>query len=398
MKKSAIIKIVSIVLVLCTLITLCIIPVGAVDTSNADLSSFLFHYGIEKVATRNIKSDGTSEVISSDSNFRMIVDETIKHGIIISPIVDTYFDLVSYQSFIMHRSLNNGDIVTFSLSFLSPWCEDMALFIYFEDGTRRQYSFRRSDEKVFTKNKYVVDYSGESLAYDSRVYCHRYTLDVSFGSDGNDIIATQIQVKYSTVNKVNKTWLFYEDCSYYVDRNDSNTGFLGVLSNIGNWIKESFSATKEFFLNFGSKIRDSVSPFFDKVGTWISNSASTTWNNFKTTLVNIKDGIINLPSNIKVFFTSLGDRISGFFDGISEGIYNWFSETFLGKVLRITNKSKAFISQAGNDVQYAALDDEVGESTEEAAPDDWDMIHRPSFEIDIEYYNNLYPNVFDTGG
>lgn len=396
MKKSAIIKIVSIVLVLCTLITLCIIPVGAIDTSNADLSSFLFHYPIDKFATRYVYSDGTKEVVSvySTDLYKFFVDDSIKHGILVTPTTSPYYlDLVSFQSNIRNRELNNGDIVTFNLSFLAPFCDAMSFFIYFEDGTRQQFMFERSTV-VFTNESMVVKYSGEQLAYGNKVYCHRYSLNQQIVSDGLDIIAVQIQVLHSVTNRSQYSWLYYEDCTYYTDRADSteNTGFFAIIGNIGRSIKDFFNMMFNFILDFGKKFKDSVSPLFDKVGTWISNAASNTWNFFKDGINSIGNGIKNLPSNISGFFTSLGDRISGFFDGISEGIYNWFSETFLGKVLRITNKTKEFIAVAGNDVQYAALD-EVGDSTEEAAPDDWDMAPRPSFYVDVDYYNSLYPDL-----
>lgn len=401
--KNNLLKVISVVLILCTFITILIIPVSAVDTSNANLQSFLFNFPIAKFATRNINSDGSKTIVSTDYSYleQYVVDDTITRGIMVTPTVDTYFDLASFQSNIRTISVDKGDKITFNLSILSPYCKNMGLFIYFADGTRQFVSFERGSEKVFTKAGIVVDYSGESLSYGNSVYCHRYTLNHTFEStDGNDIIAIQIQIQYFLENKVNRSWIYYEDCTYFLDEAEtsSDTGFFSVLSNIGNHIKDFFELVRNFFLDFGTKIKGSISPLFNSVGTWISNTATTTWDNFKTVLTNIKNSIIEMPYKINGKLSDLGQFIISPIKSLGESISEYFQNTFLGKVLRVTNKSKEFISNAGNDVQYAALDEETGESSAENSFNDWDLIHSSSFEIDIEYYSNLYPNVFETGG
>ena len=391
-----IIKIVSVVLVLCSFISVFLIPVSAESFRS---SSFHEVFQLDSVFV-------VLEDYSGSNTYSLFRDKPYTNYVA-GPGGDDFamynFPLAAKGAVGVHfvsndsLTLEKGDVFSLNLSILAPYCGLMTLAFYDYNGIILHYADFERSSAVYTNNYQVLNNSLESKSYGDKVYCHRYTLNEQFVStDGKDIAYMRINTIHDDSTPTRKFWIAYEDCNFYfksVDTVTDNSSF-NVLGKIWTAIKDFFNMSFNFILDFGTKIKGSVSPLFNNVSTWISDSTTTVWNNFKTVLTNIKDGITSIPQKL----SNLGNVIISPIKSIPESISNWFQNTFLGKVLRITNKSKAFISQAGNDVQYAALDDEVGESTEAISPDDWDMIHRPSFEIDVDYYNNLYPNVFDTGG
>lgn len=394
--KKIIIKIVSIVLVICTLITVFVIPASAyinvhtVDFNDLDLSNFIVFFPIDRFAIKKYNNSlGKVELLSYDhmSLKHYVVDGSADSTYMETMPVDTYLTHITWQSR-QYTSFDykEGDIITFSLSILAPPCDDMAFFIYFTDGTRTIVPFTRSSEKVWSNEMLLRDYCTGTKGYGGLQFCHRYSLNYQFESDGRDIQLVQIQQVFSAANKIQSSWIFYEDCKFnWDDSANRDTGTYTIFGKISNWISNLYSSTKEFFLSFGTKIKDAVQPLFNSIG-----------NVFRTVGETLKSAFNTVGDGLKTAFSAVGNLIITPIKNLGEHLTDWFSNTFLGKVLRITSKTKEFIATAGNDVQYASLDDE-GESTEEKGPDDWDMLHRPSFEIDIDYYSNLYPNLL-TGG
>ena len=392
--KNSVIKIISVVLVLCSLISVFLIPVSAA-TKDGDSRSFFTYHTVPKYSLLN--PDNILSVYNVPDNLRAFQTDNVLTKFIISTKTGQQpIKLFSIQS-TCNESYLKGDKLSINISLLSKFSEAVALFIYFDDGSREMFTLDRSSV-YWSSDSWVVAFSNEPTSFGgNQVYCHKYTTFFEYEfTENKTVIAYQFQQQFPSSGFPSFNWFYFEHFFWEVNRanSNSNKGFTFTLSSILSSITNFFSTMKDFILKFTNKLSDVFSPLVNSIGTWISNSTTTVWNNFKTVLSNIKDGITSIPQKL----SELGNVIISPFKSIPETISNWFQNTFLGKVLRITNKSKVFISQAGNDVQYAALDDEVGESTEEISPDDWDMIHRPSFEIDVDYYNNLYPNVFDTGG
>ena len=341
--KKTLIKIISIVLVLCTLITICIIPASASESS---ISYFNDYFPLDLVSFRqkgstdyvdiNVSKLGTGNY-ATNSDIVFVKYENI--------LLANGFDLIMFQSKKNLIKLEKDDIVTFNLSLLAPFCDIMGLFLYKLDGSLLDFVRFDRSSLIHTDNDVVRRLSGEPLAFGEKklVYCHEYNLNFQYKSDGTDIYAVQIQAKFNDSEQVRKFWLCYENCTVTIDKaeNETDFGFFSPITSFFNRCKNFFNKCLNFFLTIGETI---VTP--------------------------IKD--------------------------IPENISKWFKDTFLGKVLQITNKTKTFVNNSGTGVQYAALNDEAGDSTENSQ--DWDMGYSPNYFIDVEYYSNQIPNVFDSGG
>ena len=360
--KKTLIKIISIVLVLCTLITICILPASASESSHRyfseafplDLVSIRLKGSSDYIDTKLSKGNGTYET-DGDVVFVKYQNFLLAKGI----------DLIMFQSKKQLLHLDKGDKVTFNLSLLAPFCDKMALILYKSDGnylTAPLY-FNRSSA-IHTSNDVVRRLSGEPLVYGEQelVYCHEYTLNYQYISGmGDDIYAIQIQAKFNDESQVRKFWLCYEECNFTVDKPDesTDTGTFNVFTSIWNGIKNIFNSITNFGLEIGNKMKSAFTPFFN----------------------NIMNGLNAVISPIKNIPTTISD---------------FFQKTFLGKVLQITNKTKTFVNNSGTGVQYAAVNDEAGDSSDNSQ--DWDMIYSPNYFIDVEYYSNLIPNVFEPEG
>lgn len=300
--KAKIIKIVSIVLVLCTLLTAFVIPASALSL-NGQLDNYFSWSRFGYKSNSNNETYGYS--VSDLNYFRQ------SYGTYLvsykNLLLSKGFSTFTLQSNQVNIDLNEGDIFSFNISVLAPPCDLMALHVWDTTGRRIGiYPFIRSTSKEFTTIAEIKNYSGDTLSYgDGRVFCHRYTLSAQIVAEltslhGVDIGMIQIQAFSSPANQTRQFWIYGEESYFTVTEKEEESGkdLFSIIGSIWQKIKDFFSAFSTFMLDFGSKIKEGVRDYFVSLP-----------GNIKTSLSSLFEGLRNV-------FSSVGDTLKSFTGGL----------------------------------------------------------------------------------
>ena len=401
-KNSKFIKLISIILVFCSLFFIVFIPTSAVSPGDyvGNVANFFSYHIIEKFALQYIEDDyATAYYTKSSGHLNSLLTSVMSspdqsYVIFSTKEFSTPLSLFSIQ-IPENISYSKGDKLSFNISLYSNFSDAMRFYIYFDDGSSEYFSLHRS-LGCWSSENWIKNYSHEPLSFGGQqVYCYNYTLNLEYEFlENKKIVAYQFQQKFNS-SGVSSAWFYFDNFTWMKtpSLSTSNSSIINFFSSFFHTVVNLFNHFKEFVLKFGTKIKDALSPLFNTLGGWISNAAENVKSGFVTVLHNIKDGVLSLPDKI----SHLGEVIISPIKAIGESISNYFQNTFLGKVLQVTSKSKQFVNTAGssNGVTYSLRNDsgEDSEAAEDSNSDDWDMKPSPSFVIDFEYYDDLYPNL-----
>ena len=325
-------KIISVILVLVTLVSILVVPVSAssitVDSKDFfDLhppNKFILHDSSMNAYVYNVKDALQATTRSSKKGYFISTGSgTIAHSG--ATIIDDirYFTLQIPYSY----SLYEGDVINIDFDAIGEYCEVLSVVLVFADGSELGFETDRTGT-IAVKDSFLGLYTNTpaSALQPGAYLCKRFTGSAyHISSDGSDLVGIKICQKFSPANYPNSTWLSIESMSLSFSSSTSDNldsyawySLEGIYKKIYFSLVEFFSDTRDFFITLPTRI-----------------------DTLKTNFVSAING---LPSKIKGFFTTLGDRIGGFFGGIGESIGNYFKDTYLGQVLEITGAMKDFLN------------------------------------------------------